>query len=245
VLALSYVSNVTGVVNPVAELCALARSLGALTVVDASQAVAHLPIDVEALGADFLAFSGHKMFGPFGTGVLWGRREALEALDPLTMGGGAVERVTESEYTPAGLPERLEAGTPNVTGVIGLAAAVNYIDQFSWTDIAAHDAVLADCLEQELSATAGIRTLMAGPPARVPIGSFSVELPGLPAEQLAALLSDTENIMVRVGKQCAHPLFARERLTSAVRVSLSIYNTAEEVRHLGEALRRIVRRFGR
>ncbi len=242
-VALGYVSNVTGVVHPIRELCARARAHGALTVVDASQAVAHRPIDVEQLGADFLAFSGHKVFGPFGTGILWGRRELLELLDPLTLGGGAVTTVSQRGHELAGLPQRLEAGTPNVTGAIGLAAALDYVERLGWRDILDHDRELADALDRELASTPGVRPLMARAPHRIALGSFSVDARGLSVEQLAGLLSDAENIMVRVGRLCAHPLFEREGMRSAARVSLTTYNSVAEVARFGAALRRILARL--
>ena len=242
-VALSYVSNVTGVVHPIRELCAVARSHGALSVVDASQAVAHLPIDVDELGADFVAFSGHKVFGPFGTGVLWGRPELLEALEPLTLGGGAVEAVTEGGHDLAQLPQRLEAGTPNVTGVIGLAAALDYVERLGWGDVTEHDRELAGALERELALTPGVRPLMARAPYRIALGSFSIDSSTLSVEHLAGLLSDTENIMVRVGRLCAHPLLEREGMRSVARVSLTAYNSVAEVARFGTALRRILGRL--
>ncbi len=126
-LTFSHASNVTGIINPVAEICALARSLGVMTCVDASQAVAHLPVNIADLGCDYLAFSGHKMMGPTGIGVLTGRLDALERLEPLLLGGGAVREVSLSGYALKDIPHRLEAGTPNISGAIGLAAAVKYL----------------------------------------------------------------------------------------------------------------------
>ena len=244
-VALSHASNVTGVVHPVAELCRLARSYGALSVVDVSQTVAHRALNVDALGADFIAFSGHKVFGPFGTGVLWGKRESLESLQPLLLGGGSVHRVTEQEVELAGVPERLEAGTPNITGVIGLAAALDYLEGFGWEQLMTHETALADALEHELELTPRIRRLMASRPERIALGSFASEVPELPNERIAALLGDTESMLVRVGRLCAHPLFERESLPSAIRVSTSIYNSVEEIARLGRALRRLLARFDR
>jgi cysteine desulfurase/selenocysteine lyase len=242
-VALCFVSNVTGVMQDVPELCARARALGAVTVVDASQAVAHIPIDVVALNADFVAFSGHKMLGPSGIGVLWGRREILEKVAPLTVGGGSVAEVTVEGYTLAKLPERLEAGTPNITGVIGLAAAIDYIESLGWEPLRTHEAELAACLEAELAATPKIRPLMAHGPARIALGSFTLEDGSLTVDRLSSILSDTDNIMVRSGFHCAHPLFAREGGGGGLRVSAYIYNSKHDIATFGEALRRILHRF--
>jgi cysteine desulfurase/selenocysteine lyase len=244
VLLLSHASNVTGIIEPVAEICALCKPLGVVVVVDATQTVAHLPIDVEALGCDFLAFSGHKMLGPTGTGVLWGQAERLEALQPLTLGGGAIQRVLSDGYELKECPYRFEAGTPNISGVLGLAAAMDYIEALGFDAIAAHDRLLADRIAQETADIPGMHTIMSPASPRLAIAQVVLDTPALGPEDLSLMLSDGYKIMTRAGFHCVHLLFDHLALArGALRVSAYVYNTEDEIAQLGAALRSILGRF--
>ena len=245
VLLLSHGSNVTGIIEPVAEICALVRQEGVTVVVDATQTVAHLPLSVEALGCDYLAFSGHKMLGPTGTGVLWGRLELLDGLDPLVVGGGAVQKVTLTGYELKECPYRFEAGTPNISGALGLAAAMDYIEALGFDTIAAHDEALATAIARESLDVPGIHTILSPARPRLGIAQIVLDTPAIGPEDLALMLSDGPKIMVRAGFHCAHLLFDHLSLPfGAVRVSSYVYNTENEIAELGRALRSILGRFG-
>ena len=244
-LALGWVSNVTGVISPVAEVCRVAREHGVLTVVDAAQAAPHLPIDVNRLGCDFLAFSGHKMAGPTGTGVLWGRRELLEALEPLVIGGGTVDRVTLNGYTLKRLPQRLEPGTPHISGVIGLGAAADFLSGLGFERIAAHERALAEALDEALSELPGVRVL-TGAPGTDHLAIASVVPTTIHSDTLCQILSDSFQIMTRSGFHCAHPLFDGHGFElGAVRLSAYLYNTVEEIHRAGEALGTVLGRVAK
>lgn len=244
VLLLSHASNVTGIIEPVAEICALCKPHGVMVVVDATQTVAHLPIGVEALGCDFLAFSGHKMLGPTGIGVLWGQAERLEALQPLTLGGGAIQRVLTDGYQLKECPYRFEAGTPNISGVLGLAAAMDYIEALGFDAIAAHDQLLADRIARETADIPGMHTIMSPACPRLAIAQVVLDTPALGPEDLSLMLSDGYQIMTRAGFHCVHLLFDHLALArGAVRVSAYVYNTEDEIAELGGALRSILGRF--
>ena len=244
VLTFSWASNVTGVVHPAAELCALARRHGVLTVVDAAQAAPHLPVDVTALDCDFLAFSGHKLLGPAGIGVLYGRPEALERLEPLLVGGGNVEHVTRTGFSLRQLPWRLEAGTPNIGGALGLAAALDYLGEIGFDALAEHERTLAGALEAELHNLPGVQVLMGPPSSRLALASIAPLAAQVSSDHLALALSDSFQIMVRSGFHCAHPLFDQLALPSgAVRASAYVYNTLDEIHRLGEALRVLLHRL--
>jgi cysteine desulfurase/selenocysteine lyase len=244
ILLLSHASNVTGIIEPVAEICALCKPLGIVVVVDATQTVAHLPIDVEALGCDFLAFSGHKMLAPTGTGMLWGQAERLDELEPLCVGGGAISRVLATGYELKECPYRFETGTPNISGVLGLAAAMDYLETLGFDTIATHDQVLADRLEKETATIPGMHTIMSPARPRLAIAQLVLDTPALGPEDLSLMLSDGHKIMTRAGFHCAHLLFDHLRLDrGAVRVSAYVYNTEDEIAELGAALRSILGRF--
>lgn len=243
VLALAHASNVTGVIQPVVEICGLARSLGVVTVIDAAQSAPHLALDVEALGCDFLAFSGHKMLGPTGVGVLWGRREQLARLDPLVLGGGTVDRVTREGFTLKAIPYRFEAGTPNIGGVVGLGRAVEFLDELGMPAVQAHDTALAAELEAQLREVPGVRVLMARGEPRLAIATLVPTTPRITADHLAYYLSETHKIMVRSGHHCAHPLFdSIGAEAGGMRASAYLYNEAEEIRALAAALRELLGR---
>ncbi|WP_233551392.1 aminotransferase class V-fold PLP-dependent enzyme [Amnibacterium setariae] len=242
VVAFSHVSNVLGGVAPVADLVALARAAGALTVLDACQSVPHLPVDVKALDVDFAAFSGHKMLGPTGIGGLYGRRELLNALPPFLTGGSMITTVTmeRAEYLPA--PQRFEAGTQPVAQAIGLAAAARYLDGVGMARVAAHEAELGALLAAGIADVDGVRLLGPGPgEPRIGLASFAVE--GVHAHDVGQFLDD-RGIAVRVGHHCAQPLHRRLGVTASTRASTALHTTRHEVELLLEGVRDAVDFFG-
>lgn len=244
VVVLALASNVTGVVQPAAAICRACRDRGITTVVDASQAIAHFEVDVQEIACDFLAFSGHKVFATKGTGVLYGQEDALARLEPLHLGGGTVDRVSRSTYSLRDLPHRLEAGTPNVGGAIGLAAALRWLRTTGYDAVRSHGESLADALIQGLSGIRGLRVLAARRSPRIPVVSALPEGVLLSADDLSMLLSDRYGIMTRSGMHCAHPLF--ESLGArggAIRASASLYNTQAEIDELVSALDAVLAPF--
>ncbi|WAA66800.1 aminotransferase class V-fold PLP-dependent enzyme [Microbacterium oxydans] len=226
-VAFTHVSNVLGVINPVEQLVALARQVGALTLLDACQSAPHLPLDVRALGVDFAVLSGHKMLGPTGIGALYGRREILAAMPPFLTGGSMITTVTttEAEYLPP--PQRFEAGTQRVSQAIALAAAVDYLSEVGMSRIAAHEAAFGRRLVEGLSAIDGVRVLGAGIDLpRVGLASFDVA--GIHSHDVGQFLDDL-GIAVRVGHHCAQPLHRRLGVTSSTRASTYLYTTDAEV----------------
>ncbi|MCI0535073.1 MAG: SufS family cysteine desulfurase [Verrucomicrobiales bacterium] len=233
--AFVHVSNFLGTINPVAELLALARERGIVTLLDAAQSAGHMPLNVQELGCDFLAFSGHKMCGPTGIGVLYGRRELLEAMPPWHGGGEMIRQVDFADTTYAEPPHKFEAGTPDIAGAIGLHAAMDYLDAVGREQIFHHDQALAAYAVERLSALDGIRLLGPGG-ARAGIISFM--LPDVHAHDLV-LLADEYGIALRGGYHCAQPLAKRLELGSTARTSFYLYNTREEVDWLVEVIRKI------
>ena len=244
VLAFAHASNLTGLVQPAAALCRLARERGVLSVVDGAQSVPHLLVDVEAIGCDFLAFSGHKMLGPTGVGVLFGRGAALERLDPLMVGGGVVNRVTRTGFTLKDVPYRFEAGTPAVSGALGLRAAIDYLTTLGKEEVLAHDRALADVLSEVLEGMPGVRTLLARPGEGLAIATLIPSSARITADHLALVLSDSHQMMVRSGFHCAHPCFDELGVTQgSLRVSAYVYTTEEELRQFGDVLRSLLTRL--
>ena len=237
--AFTHVSNTLGTINPVAELCARARRRGVPTLVDAAQSAGHLPVDVQALGCDFLAFSGHKMAGPTGIGVLYGRRELLEALDPFQGGGEMIASVHFEESTWNKVPHKFEAGTPDIAGAVGLHVAMDYLDAIGRAAIAAHDADLARDAFQRLQAVPGIRLL--GPPGERG-GLVSFALPGVHAHDVVTF-ADQEGVALRGGHHCTQPLLRKLGLPATTRASFYFYNTPGEVDRLVEVIRQAARFF--
>jgi len=234
VVAFAHVSNVLGTITPVAQLCARARSVGAVTVVDGAQAAPHLPLDMLALGCDFYVFSGHKMLGPTGIGVLWGRRAALEALEPTRGGGEMIKEVWIDRARWNDLPWRLEPGTPPIAEAVGLTAAIEYLEKLGMERVAEHERALARQTVELLQAVPGVTVY--GPRAAMDRGAvvaFSVD--GLHAHDVAALL-DQEGIAVRAGHHCAQPLMRRYGITGTARASFSVYNSSEDVSLLAHAV---------
>lgn len=233
VVACTHVSNVLGTVNPVADIAARARRVGAVTVVDGAQAAPHLKLDVTAMGCDFYVFSGHKVLGPTGIGVLWGRRDALLALEPPRGGGEMIKEVWLDRATWNDLPWRFEPGTPPIAEAVGLAAALEYLDELGMERVTEHERALA---AQALAALRDIPGVTVyGPPAaaRGAIVSFAVR--DLHPHDVAAFL-DAEGIAVRAGHHCCQPLMRRLGVTGTARASFSVFNTPEEVALLGQAV---------
>ncbi len=242
VVAFTHVSNVLGIVNPVAELIALAQGVGALTVLDACQSAPHLPLDLPALGVDLAVFSGHKMLGPYGIGGLYGRSDVLEALPPFLTGGSMITTVTldEASYLPP--PQRFEAGTQPVSQAIALAAAVRYLDGVGMDAAHAHEKALEARMAEGLRTIPGVRLLGDAPRAeRVGLWAFDVE--GVHAHDVGQFL-DARGVAVRVGHHCAQPLHRRFGLTASVRASTALYNTADDVDVFLDALSGVRAFFG-
>ncbi|KRF05080.1 cysteine desulfurase [Arthrobacter sp. Soil782] len=226
-LAFTHVSNVLGIINPVAELVSLARGVGALTVLDACQSVPHLPLDVAAVDVDFVAFSGHKMLGPTGIGALYGRAKHLHAMPPFLTGGSMITTVTmeRAEYLPP--PARFEAGTQRISQAVALGSAVNYLAETGMDRIEEWERLLGERLVVGLEAIDGIRVL--GPRSGQPrIGLAAFDVDGVHAHDVGQYL-DSRGIAVRVGHHCAQPLHRRLGLTASTRASTYLYNTTDEV----------------
>ncbi|MFE9749819.1 cysteine desulfurase [Saccharothrix saharensis] len=242
VVAFTHQSNVLGTVNPVRVLADAARAVGALTVLDACQSVPHGPVDFTALGVDFAVFSGHKMLGPSGIGVLYGRRELLEALPPFLTGGSMIEMVHMAKSTFAPPPARFEAGVPMTSQAVALGAAVDYLNAIGMDRIAAHEHQLTEAALRGLSAIPGVR--IVGPLDAVDRGgavSFVVE--GIHAHDAGQVL-DSLGVAVRVGHHCAWPLHRRMDAAATVRASFYLYNTPDEVTALVDAVREAQKFFG-
>ena len=227
VVAFTHQSNVLGTVNPVEVLVAAARRVGALTVLDACQSVPHQAVDVGALDVDFLAFSGHKMLGPTGIGVLYGRAELLAAMPPFLTGGSMIEQVFMDHTTYAAPPARFEAGTPMVSQAVALGAAVDYLEHIGMKTVADHEAELTGLALDRLGALPGVKII--GPAEQVDRGgavSFTVD--GVHAHDVGQVLDD-HGVAVRVGHHCAWPLHRRFGIAASVRASFALYNTADEI----------------
>ncbi|MCA9794239.1 MAG: SufS family cysteine desulfurase [Candidatus Eremiobacteraeota bacterium] len=233
-LALTWVSNVFGTINPVAELAARAREAGALVVIDGAQGVPHLATDVSALDCDFLAFSGHKMLGPTGIGVLYGRRRLLEALPPYRLGGGMILQVKRERTRFGEVPQRFEAGTPHIAGAIGLGAAIDYLSEFGMDRVRAHEQMLLEYAFTTLGKLDGMRLLGPADTARQS-GVLSFDYRGIHPHDLATLL-DREQVCIRAGHHCCQPLMRQLGMAGTTRASFYIYNTTADVDRLAVAL---------
>jgi cysteine desulfurase/selenocysteine lyase len=235
ILSLTWISNSFGTVNPVAEMATAAKNVGALVLLDAAQAVAHTPIDVQALDIDFLAFSGHKVYAPTGIGVLWGRAEILNALPPWRGGGEMIKEVTFEKTTYNDLPFKYEAGTPNIEGVIALGAALDFVNGIGLGPIQKHEEMLIRSAADALASIPGIR--FYGPDDRA--GALSFNIAGIHHYDLGTLM-DQMGVAVRTGHHCCQPLMARFGITGTVRASFALYNTQKNIESLAEATRKAV-----
>lgn len=242
VVAFSHHSNVTGTVAPVAELVARAKAVGALTVLDACQSVPHQPVDLHDLDVDFAAFSGHKMLGPTGIGVLYGRAALLEEMPPFLTGGSMIETVTMEMATYAPPPQRFEAGTPMTSQVVGLGAAARYLNELGMPAVEAHERDLVSAALTGLAEIDAVRII--GPTTMTDRGSpVSFVVDGIHAHDVGQVLDD-DGVAVRVGHHCAWPLHRRFGLAATVRASFAVYNTVDEVDRLVAGVRRALEFFG-
>ncbi|TAK76240.1 MAG: cysteine desulfurase [Gammaproteobacteria bacterium] len=238
-VTVTHASNVLGTINPIQEITAIAHAHHVPVLVDGAQAVPHLPVDVQALDVDFYLFSGHKLYGPSGVGVLYGKKKYLAAMPPYHGGGGMIETVSFSQITFAKTPHKFEAGTPDIAGVIGLHAAMDYVDSIGMEAIFAHSQTLLAYAQPQLAAIPGLRILGTAP-AKVGVISFTID--GIHPHDLGTVL-DHEGIAVRAGHHCAQPLMERFGVPATVRVSFGIYNSKEEIDKLVAAIHLAKRLF--
>jgi cysteine desulfurase/selenocysteine lyase len=240
-VGVAHVSNVLGTVNPIAEIARIAHEAGAIVVVDGAQGAPKLQLDLPDLGADFYGFTGHKLYGPTGVGVLYGRGELLEAMEPFEGGGSMIRKVTKERITWASVPARFEAGTPPIGEAIGLAAAIEWLDAVGLDAAHAHEAEVGAYALERLADVPGVRIF--GPPAGDDrVGIISFDLDGVHAHDVSEIL-DRHAIAVRAGHHCAQILMDRLGVAATTRASLAVYNTREEVDRLVEALHDVRRVF--
>lgn len=242
ILTFTYASNVLGTINPVKELVNLGKSKGAITIIDAAQAAPHIDINVKEIDCDFLVFSGHKMLGPIGIGVLYGRKELLEKLPPFNFGGGMIKKVTLEGAEWADIPQKFEAGTQNVAGAIGLAEAIRYIQKIGIKNIGDWDKKLVTYAINKLKEIDGIKLYHPGLDKSSSIISFNVKK--IHPHDVAELLNN-DGVAIRAGHHCAMPLMATLKVPGTCRVSFYIYNTFEDVDVLVKTLKEINKKFNR
>jgi cysteine desulfurase / selenocysteine lyase len=240
-VAVTHVSNALGTISPLKEICQLAHDAGAIVVADAAQSVPHIKVDVQDLEIDFMAFSGHKMVGPLGIGVLWGRRELLEAMPPYQGGGSMIREVHLEHSTWADLPEKFEAGTPSVADAVGLASAVEYLTDLGFENIRQHEIQLTNYALGQMREIPGIQ--LFGPEGEDRAGVVSFLLDGAHPHDIASIL-DGEGVAVRAGHHCAQPLMRRLDVTATARASFYVYNTEEDVDQLVHAVETVNSIFG-
>jgi cysteine desulfurase/selenocysteine lyase len=234
-VAVVHMSNALGTINPVAEIVGLAHAAGATVLIDGSQAAYHLPIDVRALGADFYAFTGHKLYGPTGIGVLYGREAALDAMPPFLGGGDMIRTVTFERSTWNDLPYKFEAGTPNIGGAVGLGAAIDYVSAIGLDAIAAHEQALLERATERLLTVPGLR--MIGTASRkASILSFVMD--GIHPHDIGTIV-DRHGVAIRTGHHCAQPVMERLGIPATARASLAMYSTFEDIESLAVALERV------
>jgi cysteine desulfurase/selenocysteine lyase len=240
VVAVAHVSNVMGTVNPVRRIADMAHQAGAVVVVDGAQAVPHLKVNVQSLGADFYAASAHKMFGPTGVGVLYGRADLLDAMPPWQGGGGMIQHVSLEHTTYAPIPARFEAGTPPIAQAIGMAAAVRWMASLDWKAVEAHEADLVRYATDSLAQVPGVR-LIGTAADRVSVVSFVVDQ--VHPHDVGTVL-DLQGVAVRASHHCAQPLMRRFGVAGTVRASFAVYNTRTEVDALIRGIHEVRKVFG-
>ena len=238
-LALSHASNVLGIINPVKELFAEARSRGIVTLLDAAQTIGHVSIDIQDLNCDFLAASAHKMYGPTGVGILFGRAELLEVMPAFLGGGGMISAVYADHFTAGPIPDKFEAGTPPIADAIGMAVACDYIKQIGWEEIIKLENNLVVYAQAEIAKRAYIK-LLDGADNKLPVFAFAID--GIHAHDLADLLGQ-DGLIVRAGHHCAQPLHDNLGVVASLRMSLSFYNTTAEIDRFMTALDKIYKSF--
>ena len=232
-VAITHVSNVLGTVNPVQSITSAAHAVGAKVLIDAAQSVPHLPVDVQAINCDFLAFSGHKMCGPTGIGVLYGKLDLLEEMPPFLGGGSMIRTVQRERSTYADLPQKFEAGTPSIAQAIGLGAAVDYLNDIGLDAIHPHEQDLLEYAHQKLSEIEGIT--IYGPKPRHRVGAITFNLDRIHAHDVAGIL-DQDGVAIRAGHHCTQPLMQRFGVIATARASFYLYNKLEEVDSLYDGL---------
>ncbi len=236
IVACTYVSNVLGTINPIVELVGMAKKVGAISVIDAAQAAAHLKIDVEKLGCDFLAFSGHKMLAPTGIGVLYGKRARLDSLEPVNFGGEMVKEATLQHISWNDLPWKFEAGTPNIAGAIGFGKAIEYLQSLPLDKLHLHLRQLTSYALEQMQAVPGVEIIGPIKGARAPVISFTM---GTAHPHDIAEICNKFGVCIRAGYHCAMPLHTSLAISATARVSFYIYNTKEDVDMLITALRKV------
>lgn len=240
-VGLVHMSNVLGTINPAAEIIGKARASGAVTLLDAAQSVPHLPFNLNELKPDFTAFSAHKMLGPTGIGILWGRNELLEAIPPFMGGGDMIKKVHLREFTTNDLPHKFEAGTPAIAEAIGFGAAINYLNTLGMENVAAHEKEITAYALEQLTKVKGLKVL--GPSAEKKGAVLSFTMEGIHPHDIAQLL-DSEGIAVRAGHHCAMPLHEKFQIPATTRASFYIYNSLEDVDLLVKGLEKVNDYFG-
>ena len=238
-LAISHVSNAIGTVNPIGEMIRRAHAQDIPVLVDGAQSAPHMPIDLQALDCDFYVCSGHKLYGPTGIGILYGRYTILESMPPYQGGGDMIQTVTFEKTTFKAPPERFEAGTPNISGVVGLGAAIDYVERIGRGRIARHEADLMAYAEERLATVPGLN-IIGSPETRA--GALSFTIDGAHPHDIGTIL-DSEGIAIRAGHHCAQPLMRRLGLPSTARASFACYNTHEEIDALENAARKVHKLF--
>lgn len=239
ILAFAHVSNALGTILPVREMVRLGHAVGATVVVDGAQAVPHLPVDVKELGCDFYVWSGHKLYGPDGTGILYGRRELLECMTPYQTGGDMILSVSFEKTLYNELPARFEAGTPNIAGAVGLAAAVDFVKEIGFEWIVAHEQHLLRLAQSELSKIDGVRLIGT---AKEKVGVISFVLEHVHPHDIGTVL-DAHGIAVRTGHHCAQPVIERMGVAATARASLGVYNDESDIAALVDGVRRVKEMF--
>jgi cysteine desulfurase / selenocysteine lyase len=239
-VSVTYVATALGTIVPVKEIVAAAHRRGVPVLLDGAQAVPHLRVDVQDLGCDFYAFSGHKMFGPTGIGALYGRRDLLEKMPPYQGGGDMISLVTFEKTHYNVLPYKFEAGTPHIAGVIGLGAAIDYLLALDWNALAAHEHRLLGCATDALASIDGVRIIGT---AKEKAGVLSFVLDHVHAHDVGTIL-DQEGVAVRAGHHCAMPVMQRFGVPATTRASFAFYNTTEEIDALARAIHRVRKVFG-
>lgn len=238
-VALIHISNVLGTINPVKQMIKMAHEQQIPVLLDGAQAVAHLPVDVQDLDCDFYVFSGHKLYGPTGIGILYGKRRWLEQMPPYQSGGAMIKRVSFAKTEFADLPYKFEAGTPHIAGAVGLSAAIEYLKKIDFSNIQQHEKELTLYADQQLRTVPGLR-LIGDAPGKA--GVFSFVMPQAHPHDIATIL-DSDGIAMRAGHHCAMPLMERFDVPATVRLSLGIYNSAEDINCAVESLRRVIKVF--
>ncbi len=242
-VAIAHVSNALGTINPIKEMVVAAHKVGAVVVVDGAQAVPHMNVNVAELGCDFYAFSGHKMLGPMGIGVLWGRKKLLEEMSPFLTGGGMISEVYPDHATWNELPDKFEAGTPNVAGAVGLAAAVKYLEQLGMDEVRRHDQEVVEYALKALEPIQEIR-ILGSKESSLRSGSVSFEYRGVHAHDVATVL-DSEGVAVRSGHHCTMVLHQKMGIAASVRASFNVYTSTAEIEALVMALGKVKQVFGK